>query len=125
LVDFLLFSIGGDCFCIYFDAKSGSVHGLNGSGRAPKLLSLNKLSNEILKLKHLPLSNINCITVPGAVAGWCDALNKWGKLDMKTVLQPAIELAEKGSIENKYESESIHMYKYYLCYLYYLCIFLL
>jgi gamma-glutamyltranspeptidase/glutathione hydrolase len=31
--------IGGDLFAIVWDAKSGQLHGLNGSGRSPRSLS--------------------------------------------------------------------------------------
>lgn len=34
--------------------------------------------------------------VPGSVAGLCYALKQYGKLDLKTVLQPAIRAAEEG-----------------------------
>ncbi len=41
--------IGGDCFCIYYDADKGRVQGLNGSGRAPAALTpglLNDLGHD-------------------------------------------------------------------------------
>lgn len=38
------------------------------------------------------------VTVPGAAAGWCDVVDKFGsgKLSMEQILAPAIELGEKG-----------------------------
>ena len=32
--------VGGDLFAIVWDAKSGKLHGLNGSGRSPRSLTL-------------------------------------------------------------------------------------
>lgn len=36
------------------------------------------------------------VGVPGALKGWCEALRRWGDLDLKTVIQPAIQVAENG-----------------------------
>lgn len=40
--------------------------------------------------------HIHTVTVPGAAAGWVDAIAKWGKLKLGDVLAPAIKLAETG-----------------------------
>lgn len=36
------------------------------------------------------------VAVPGALAGWCQLLNRYGRLALADVLQPAIRLARRG-----------------------------
>ncbi|XP_066477620.1 glutathione hydrolase-like YwrD proenzyme [Tiliqua scincoides] len=91
--------IGGDCFCLFYDANRKQIHGLNGSGRAPQSLTFELLKEHGFDEANPPppLHALN-VTVPGAAAGWCDAVALYGskKLSMGQILQPAIELAEKG-----------------------------
>lgn len=91
--------LGGDCFAIYFDAKTKKVHGLNGSGRSPRGLSLESLPDSSRRPGHPdeldPLS-VHAITIPGAAAGWCDATDRFGSKPLSELLNPAIELAEEG-----------------------------
>ncbi len=87
--------LGGDCFAVYYDANNGMVTALNGSGRAPKSLSIERLKKEGLA-DNLPPFHPYTITVPGACAGWYDLLERHGKLPMSEVLSSAIRLAEHG-----------------------------
>jgi gamma-glutamyltranspeptidase/glutathione hydrolase len=87
--------IGGDCFALYYDAESRLVSALNGSGRAPADLTLERLRAEGLE-KGLPPYHPHTVTVPGACAGWCDLVARHGRLTMRDVLAPAIRLAEEG-----------------------------
>jgi len=87
--------LGGDCFALYFDAANGQVSALNGSGRAPGALTLERLQREGLG-ETLPAYHPYTITVPGACAGWCDLLERYGRLSLSQVLAPAIHLAEGG-----------------------------
>ncbi len=86
--------IGGDMFALYYDAKTKQVTALNGSGRAPAALSLERLQKE--NIKELPPFHPYTITVPGACAGWLDLIEKHGTLPMQQILAPAINLAENG-----------------------------
>nr|XP_016847554.1 PREDICTED: putative gamma-glutamyltransferase YwrD [Anolis carolinensis] len=91
--------IGGDCFCLYYDASTKHVRGLNGSGRSSQSLTLELLKNAgFSEANPPPVQHAYNVTVPGAAAGWCDAVAIFGsqKLSMRQILQPAIELAEKG-----------------------------
>lgn len=94
--------IGGDMFCLYWNAKTKKVHSLNGSGRSPKNTTLEQIRKELDiapgKNGTIPLLSAMAATVPGAAAGWCDTVEKFGsgKLSMEQILMPAIELAENG-----------------------------
>jgi gamma-glutamyltranspeptidase/glutathione hydrolase len=87
--------LGGDCFALYFQARTGQITALNGSGRAPAGLSIKRLKKEGLA-DNLPAYHPYTITVPGACAGWCDLLAQHGRLSINKVLAPAIRLAEHG-----------------------------
>lgn len=87
--------IGGDCFSLFYDARTHQVSAMNGSGRAPASLTLDRLQNEGFG-GELPPLHPYTITVPGACAGWCDLVARHGCLSMSVVLEPAIRLAEEG-----------------------------
>jgi gamma-glutamyltranspeptidase / glutathione hydrolase len=86
--------IGGDCFALYFDAKTKQVTALNGSGRSAAGTDAQSLLKQ--GYKQMPLYTGAAVTVPGVVRGWADMLEKHGTLKLGDLLQPAIETAEKG-----------------------------
>ncbi len=87
--------LGGDCFALYYSAANRSLHALNGSGRAPGGLTLERLQQEGFG-QQLPPYHPYTITVPGACAGWCDLVERFGNLSLSEILAPAIRLAEEG-----------------------------
>lgn len=86
--------IGGDMFALYWDAKTKTVTALNGSGRAAAAASIRALRQ--LGYTHMPTFTGHAVSIPGAVAGWSDLLERHGRLNLATVLQPAIWTAEQG-----------------------------
>lgn len=90
--------IGGDLYAIVWSAKDKKLHGLNASGRSPLGLSYEQLKTELDKLNRddLPPYGMLPISVPGAVDGWFELHDKFGKIPMKKVLAPAISYAENG-----------------------------
>lgn len=86
--------IGGDMFALFYSAETHRVTALNGSGRAPAALTLDRLKQE--GLSTLPPFHAHTVTVPGACAGWFDLIAKHGSLTMTDILAPAIRLAEEG-----------------------------
>jgi gamma-glutamyltranspeptidase/glutathione hydrolase len=104
--------IGGDIFAIVWDASEEKLYGFNGSGRAPKSLTIEYFMDR--KMKYVPLHGPLPISVPGCVDGWFTLHQKFGKLPIKEVLQPAIDYGREGfpvseviAYEMDYGSEGI------------------
>jgi gamma-glutamyltranspeptidase/glutathione hydrolase len=88
--------LGGDCFCLFYDAGRKQVFGLNGSGRAPGALDIDAVRAAGIAGNSIPSSSPHAVTVPGAAAGWVDTVECFGKLSLADDLEPAILLAEQG-----------------------------
>lgn len=87
--------IGGDCFALFYDGETGEISALNGSGRSPAALTLERVFEEGFQ-DELPPFHPHTVTVPGAAAGWADLVERLGRLPLARVLEPATRLAEQG-----------------------------
>lgn len=85
--------MGGDMFAIFWDAKNERLMGLDGSGRSGSKINTQTLINE---WEEVPSRGAATVTVPGALAGWSDLVETYGKLSFAEVLAPAIQIAEQG-----------------------------
>jgi gamma-glutamyltranspeptidase/glutathione hydrolase len=86
-------SIGGDLQAMIVEPDGHAIT-CNGTGRAP--LALNESMVAALAGGRLPERHPLTVTVPGAVRGWHDLHQRYGKLPWPSLLQPAIEVAEEG-----------------------------
>ena len=84
--------VGGDLFALVWDGTT--LHGLNGSGRAPATLTL----EEVRRRGHteMPERGWLSVTVPGAPAAWRDLHQRFGRLPFASLFESAITYAEQG-----------------------------
>ncbi len=86
--------IGGDCFALYWDAKTRKVYALNGSGPAAKAASIDAVRQ--MGYTEMPHFMGPAVSVPGTVAGWSALLARFGTMTLSDVLVPAIRYALEG-----------------------------
>ena len=86
--------IGGDLFAIVWDADKRELVGLNASGRAPKAMTLEYFREN--GIETIPPFGPLPVSVPGAVDGWFELHDRYGRLDMKDILAPTIAYARDG-----------------------------
>jgi gamma-glutamyltranspeptidase / glutathione hydrolase len=86
--------MGGDAFLLFYEAETGLVAGIDGSGGAPEGVTVEKLRDK--GLSEMPERGGLTVTVPGAVRLWEDAVNRFGNQPLARLLEPAWEFAENG-----------------------------
>ncbi len=84
--------IGGDMFALLWLEKQQQLVGINGSGHAGSLMTLDKMADR----RRVPDEGPESITLPGALSGWARLLETHGTITLAQALAPAIQLAEQG-----------------------------
>ena len=110
--------LGGDAFALYWDQKSRKVHSMNASGRSSSGLTKDIISRDLsgLYTESVPSDSPHAVTVPGAVAGYCAFLDKFGsgKFNLEQLLKPAINYAENGFPVHEWAAASWKKYESHL-----------
>jgi gamma-glutamyltranspeptidase/glutathione hydrolase len=89
--------LGSDAFALVWDGKK--LHGLNASGVAPAAWNVDYFKRKYGENNGLavqPVRGWDTVTVAGAVAGWEALHKKFGSLPFADLMEPAIEIAERG-----------------------------
>ena len=98
LVEPVSCGLGGDAFAIVWDGTQ--LQGLNASGYAPAAWNVdyfkNKYGVNAKGFANAPKRGVDAITIPGVVAGWAALHARYGKLPFADLMEPAIEIAERG-----------------------------
>src|SRR3990172_5103025 len=83
--------VGGDCFALYYDARSRKIVGINGSGYAPA-----ERPATLTPAMFGPTSP-HAVTIPGAVDAWCRLSAAYGTRPLDELFAPAMRLAGDGT----------------------------
>ena len=87
--------LGSDAFCILWDGQQ--LHGLNASGNAPQSWTPDYFKRKYgADVAAPPKRGFDSVTVPGAVSSWVALSERFGKLPFTDLMEPAIDIAERG-----------------------------
>jgi gamma-glutamyltranspeptidase/glutathione hydrolase len=86
--------LGGDAFVVLYDARSGQVHGINGSGAAAGQASRDYYVSR--GHRTMPLDGLHSVSVPGAPHAYWTLHQRFGSRPWAELLEPAIAYAEEG-----------------------------
>lgn len=86
--------VGGDMFALFYDASTGQVTALNGSGPAGALAEPDFFLAR--GDTAVPEIGARAISVPGAVGGWMAAHERYGSMSRSELMADAIDYARNG-----------------------------
>ncbi|MBR1684681.1 MAG: gamma-glutamyltransferase, partial [Clostridia bacterium] len=89
--------LGSDAFAILWSEKEQKLRGLNSSGPAPRLASIERILEDGKDdAGKMPRHGWTPVTVPGAVKAWAEISSRYGRLPFASLLAPAIAYARDG-----------------------------
>ncbi|MFF7135952.1 gamma-glutamyltransferase [Streptomyces sp. NPDC008196] len=100
--------IGGGGYFVYYDAKSRTVHTIDGRETAPLTAG-----SDLFLENGKPLAFADAVSsglsvgTPGTPATWATALDEWGSRSLGTVLKPAERIARDGfTVDDTFRSQT-------------------
>ncbi|MET7572265.1 gamma-glutamyltransferase [Streptomyces sp. NPDC005492] len=100
--------VGGGGYFVYYDAKSRTVHTIDGRERAPLTADSNLFveNGKALAFADAVSSGLS-VGTPGTPATWQRALDQWGSEKLGTVLKPAERIASDGfTVDDTFRSQT-------------------
>ncbi|MBQ6878379.1 MAG: gamma-glutamyltransferase [Oscillospiraceae bacterium] len=89
--------IGSDAFALVWSEKDQKLYGLNSSGPAPMMASIDAvLSDKKDNNGKMPTFGWTAVTVPGAPKAWAELNKKFGRLSLSEDMAPAVKYAREG-----------------------------
>jgi len=89
--------IGSDAFALIWSARDQKLYGLNSSGPAPMLATVDRLKADGKdKEGKMPVYGWTPVTVPGAPAAWAAITERFGRRTLAENLAPAVAYAREG-----------------------------
>ena len=89
--------IGSDAFALVWSEKDQQLFGLNSSGPAPMLASIERIKADGRDDNgKMPRLGWTPVTVPGAPAAWAALNRRFGRLSLAEDLAPAVRYAREG-----------------------------
>lgn len=108
--EFMASGIGGHGIMVMYWAETGEVEVLDWGGFLPHELTMDQYGTPPTPP---PTRNVLNTIFPGTLAGWAEALRRYGTISLSDALQPAIKYAEEGIVINPYLARSLASIKEY------------
>ena len=86
--------LGGEVFALLYEAATGTVYGIAGSGRAPMRASRDYFVER--GYEKMPTDGPLSPSVPGEVHAWGTIIDRFGSRELGKLIAPAADLAEEG-----------------------------
>lgn len=91
--------LGGGGYFVFYDARSHRVSTIDGRETAPRAatdkLFIDPATGQAYSFPKAVTSGLS-VGVPGMLATWQRALDRWGRFSLRDNLKPAIAVAERG-----------------------------